>query len=1097
MKRAQQPVYQVKGMFPSRIMIFLLVFFTAALLVGGYLYFVYEKNTIHYEKLENLKAIASLKSEQIRNWKKERMSEAVFFSNNPAFVENIKRLLAEGDDAGARFYFHNRLSHIQETHKYENIFILSTDGELLLSLEPEYRGMDDVMLRFADSALIHERIILSDFYECQTHDCIHLDFHAPVRDLEGRPVGVTVFRIDPQHFLYPLIQSWPAVSHTSETYLVRKEGDSVLFLNELKHRSNTAMHLKVSLSDSASPAVQAVLGREGLCEGMDYRGKKVLAGIHAIEGTPWFMVAKIDNTELYSDLRYKTVVIILFVIILIVLTALGLAWGYHYRQRNMYRGLYLKTKQLWESREEFRTTLYSIGDGVITTDNEGHVRQMNPVAEQLTGWKEKDAFGAALHKVFRIVDEEKGNHVENPAETVIREGRIVGLANHTILINKNGKKIPISDSGAPIRGRDGKIIGVVLVFSDQTGQREMQQKLKASAEKFRLIAENSIDVIWQMDLRLKFTYVSPSIYNLTGYTQEEWNGTNLWEHTRWLEFAKMAREALKTIHNFKTRGKVFLVGNILAKDKTEIPVEIVGKPLMDKDGKLVGLQGSTRDITERVIREERLLKFSKAVEQSPVSIVITDKNGKIEYVNPKFTRLTGYNLEEIIGRTPNILQSGRHDEKFYKDLWDTVCSGKNWQGEFCNQKKNGEHYWEQAVISPLKNERGEITHLVGLKEDITEKKMVFDELIKTKVKAEEGDRLKTAFLANMSHEVRTPMNAIMGFSDLLKDEISSEERNKFVEIINTNASQLLKILDDVMEISRLETEKISLDRVSFSVSTLFLDLYNSFKKGFQDKNVYFSYVVPDEFSIKGDYNKIRQIISGLISNALKYTKKGRVSFGCQRYQNAIEFFVEDTGIGVLPEEKDMIFDRFFRGMKAQAMAIRGTGLGLSIAKSLVDLMDGNIGVQSTPGKGSRFHFSIPYEEVGNMPAISKKPLQSDLNSMRILIAEDDEDSYKYLEALLKPMVKNIDRARTGGESIQLAQDNYYDVILMDIKMPLMDGLTATKKIKDKHKDIVVIAQTAYAQPEEKIRALEAGCDDYLVKPVRKETLVQILGQYIF
>lgn len=393
-------------------------------------------------------------------------------------------------------------------------------------------------------------------------------------------------------------------------------------------------------------------------------------------------------------------------------------------------------------------------------------------------------------------------------------------------------------------------------------------------------------------------------------------------------------------------------------------VEVFTSKVNFKDGEY--FHTIIHDITEKKNAEGLLQLLSRSTEQSPVSIVITDPHGRIEYVNPKFTDTTGYRAEEVIGGNPGILKSGEHSKEFYLDMWRTIMSGKAWSGEFRNKKKSGELYWESAVISSIVDKNGKITHFVEAKEDITEKKKIVEDLKIAKEKAEESDRLKSAFLANMSHEIRTPLNAILGFSDMLTEDcgLSREIKEEYSSIINRNADNLLHIIDDILDISKLETGQVKIIKKPFELSQTLNELYTQYQKKISEtekENIKLKLRRPDHpISIRTDKVRLNQILSNLLNNSIKFTHYGEIEFGVLEItEQTITFFVSDTGIGIEKEIQSTIFERFRQANDSTTRLYGGTGLGLSIVKNLIELMKGDISLESEIGKGTMFKFRLP------------------------------------------------------------------------------------------------------------------------------------------
>ncbi len=388
-------------------------------------------------------------------------------------------------------------------------------------------------------------------------------------------------------------------------------------------------------------------------------------------------------------------------------------------------------------------------------------------------------------------------------------------------------------------------------------------------------------------------------------------------------------------------------------------------PLRDKNGKIVGTFGISRDITERKQNEERLKLLSRAVEQSPVAIVVTDRDAKILYVNSSFETISGYSISETIGKNPNILKSGYHSNEFYKKLWDTILSGKEWKGEFYNKRKNGERYWEAALISPVLNDEGELTHFVEAKEDISEKKKMLEDLIEAKEKAERSDRLKSEFLAQMSHEIRSPLNVVLNFSDMLKAEIGDKAESEFYDLfegIESAGKRLMRTIDLILNVSEM---KVGTYQPTFTEFHLIADVIkkveHEYIKLIENKGLEFKFYsdVPD-IIITGDQYSIYQIFANLMDNAVKYTKTGIISLKISKTENPVEIMVEieDTGIGMTEDFMKIMFEPFVQEDHGYSRNFEGNGLGLALVKKYCDLNRISINVESTKNKGTKFSLTF-------------------------------------------------------------------------------------------------------------------------------------------
>lgn len=629
--------------------LYLFVAVVAVLLfAGGYLYYYYGAQTYRQKAYDKLEAIAGLKAGQITKWLQERSADATVISQSPFMRRAFRQWVDNPDDAGLKNDIVERLSLAKNNWGYENIFLSSPKGNVLLSLVP-----GDSKFGAATSEKILEasrqgKTFFTDFYYCATHDRIHMDIIAPVIDEGTSPFAVLVFRIIPDEYLYPLIQSWPTASKTAETLLVRRDGESVLFLNELRHRKNTAMQLRIPVTDKYVPAVQAVLGHKGIFEGRDYRGVEVLAYIRPVPGMAWHMVAKVDKREIFSELYFRAGAIAGFTLLLVMLVATGTSSVWRSRQKDIYRELFQKEKYLREAHEEFRTILYSIGDGVITIDARGSVRHMNEIAGRLTGWKEEEAKGRPLDEVFRIISEETRLSVENPVQRVLREGIVVGLANHTLLISKDGREIPITDSGSPIRDEQGVTVGVVLVFRDQTEERGAQEALRREKTFSDKVIDSLPGIFYLFDENGCYIQWNRKLEAVSGYSSEEI------EKIHPLDFfsddeKKMVGEVIQEVF---LKGESHVEADLLSKDGRRTPYYFTGlRFVWDKRPYLLGMG---IDITERRQAEEEIIRLNTGLEQR-----VAERTAELEAVNRQLEDevLERRQIEKKI-RGQNILLEG-------------------------------------------------------------------------------------------------------------------------------------------------------------------------------------------------------------------------------------------------------------------------------------------------------------------------------------------------------------------------------------------------------------------------------------------------------
>jgi len=497
--------------------------------------------------------------------------------------------------------------------------------------------------------------------------------------------------------------------------------------------------------------------------------------------------------------------------------------------------------------------------------------------------------------------------------------------------------------------------------------------------------------------------------------------------------------------------------------------------------------------------EEREENYRAIVENIHDGLYIY--NGKkLVFVNDQLCHIMGYSKEEMFTKDVWDFFHPEDRERIRKNAFARL-SGEDVPAVFSSKiiTKSGKTKYGEFMVRRI-NYHGEKA-IMGAVRDVSEKIISDKQLFEAKNKAEESSRLKSAFLNNMNHELRTPMNAIMGFSELM-DKAEPTQKSQFAGIIRNSAKQLLSLMDDVLYLSRLQSERLPVKNNYFSPCQVVDDVVKMFN--LSNKNNHINIIVgnPDKLKnieIYADESKVRQIITNFASNAVKHTFEGTVEIGFLLDDKKAEFYVNDTGVGIPEDEQDRIFDTFYRGRQSTSAAIRGTGLGLSIAKQIAEQMGGEINLSSNLGRGSYFSFSFPLrgmkskdnDEIKNTAEKKFKGWEN----ITVLIAEDDPNNFLFYEIILKKKIKRLDHAWNGKDAVNMVNKYDYDLILMDIKMPIMNGLKATRLIKAKYPDLPVVAQTAYTSAEEKKDILAAGCDEYISKPVKKQKLLEILHKY--
>ncbi len=654
-----------------------------------------------------------------------------------------------------------------------------------------------------------------------------------------------------------------------------------------------------------------------------------------------------------------------------------------------------------------------------------------------------------------------------------------------------------------------------VILTDITLQKKTAYELRKSERNFRSITQHIAEVVVVGNENGTVTYVSSVAEKMFGYLHDDVIGHSVTEFFADDDVPAALKVFNGTLTNKTPKQVVEL--RMKRKDGTIFQAAIHLQYYQDEYNS--GFIGLVWDFTERRQAELKTQEISDRYAATIEAAQIGTWDWNVEtgevILNNRWCEIVGYSLEELAPVSVQTWKKLAHPDDFieFMAIPEKLCQGTSefYENEFRMKHKNGHWVWvlDRGKLM-TRTADGKPLRMLGTHIDITDRKQAEDllqntlqDLIASKEKAEESERLKSAFIANLSHEIRTPMNGILGFTALLKDpHLTGEEQSEFIGLIHKSGERLLNLIKDLMDISCIDARETKLQITETPVNRLLEDLYVFFKTQAAQKGLRLNYNtgLPDtESIINTDSTKLMQMLTNLLQNALKFTIKGTIDFGYTRKDNNLEFYVIDSGIGIPTDNRERIFDRFHQADNSLTRNYEGAGLGLSITKSFVEMLGGTIRVESVEGAGSTFSFTLPYNPVP-LPinaAPATQPAANASKSLTILIVEDDDLSTILLKKSLKQENFTILYAENGWEAVEIVSHHpEISIVLMDIQMPIMNGFEATKLIKKQRLDLPVIVQSAYTSEEDREKAKKAGADAFITKPMHKSELLDMMSKLL-
>lgn len=1140
--------YGTRKVYLKRVILVLIILFVAAVITAFFYYSKY-KVILTEEAHKRLFSISELKSKQLQSWIMERMGDGNSISENKLLADDLSAFENKPWQKNVRLKIIDWFASLRKEYGYESIRLLDTNANLIISEPKIGKEPGEFMKKMVKEIAASGKVEFSDFHFYGNTDTIHLDLMIPIFSVYDNSVNkILTLEIDPDDYLYPLIQSFPPDNYSGESFLIEEDNGDALVLNELKFKNNTSLKLKLDKSLTDMIEIKAVNNITGLTEGIDYNYNIVLGVIKPIEKTDWFLITKVNKDEVYEDINYITKWFIVIIAILF-LSISALIMLYISRIKFYHK---LEESELQAEKESLERYYgifkESTNDIIVLSDIKGNILEINNNALKVYGYSRSEML---KNKLKVLSGKCKENEFEPVPEDIINKD---GERYETTHCDKNGVEFPVEISAKKFIMNGKEYIHCII--QDITRRKTYENKIKHLNRIYSVLShinhaiarEKNRDSLLKKicDITVQYgEFISAYIELVKEQTGEIIPFYSSGKVEGFPDDIKLplCKEAVENLPDATaSKTPVNVVCNDIETDKITEPwcaqalsrgyKSMISIPLLCREKK-IGVLHVFSDKKNYFLEEELNLieeisanlnyaletlekekeklqteeNFRTLFDNSSDSVILLNEE-KFFLFNRQTEILFGLNKEQLTDAYPYELSPEfQQDEQLSlvkaRGFIKSAYEGKPQRFEWAHLKSNGSELF--ADVSLNKVVVDDKPMLLAVVRDITMQRKTQQSLISAKEFAEEANRMKTNFLNNMSHEIRTPLNIIIGYSEMLNDLITDKETFKIVEIIKSGSMRLLNTLNMILKVSQIESKKVKLNIITADISKTAMEVVKFYMESAKKKNLVLKLNIKQKVRSNLDKDILFSILSNLVQNAISYTKKGSVIVEINEETDDDKKYsvikIIDTGIGIPENLLETIFEPFRQVSEGYGRAFEGTGLGLTLAKKYVDLMKGKIAVSSVVGKGSIFIVKFPAAE-GSVTAKDKNKISSDETALKkekikILVVEDDNESMQYTKIVLRNMC-SIDTAESGEEAIELIKQNQYRLIIMDIGLKGISGLETVKIIRtiSDYKNTPIIALTAFALKGDREKILAGGCSHYISKPVTPAELRNVITKYL-